>query len=362
MAEIISQGYDNPISLRKEDHLNRWSFAREIFTIADTAPSSWSVRIGVYGGWGTGKTSVLKFIESMAIEKNHIVVKFNTWSYRTTDEIWSKLTKEVYQALKIAGLEMEDHKNVLFRIGARKAASAASANAEVIDEVVSHIPASIGWKGLTKTTKVGLSVVNELLKANSQQLQKVHEVLGERRIIVLIDDLDRTNLHLLPEVFYALREVLDLPGFVFIMGFDPAIVDQALKVHHPGWGDGKRFLEKIIDFPRPLPSPTGKQLLKLAKSDINLHEAFIDIDALENIFDFFPKNPRQLRSFLRSLWGIKPQITRHNFKEISWETLLLVNLLKFEHPELTYYLFEQDEKFFVDWGVSKLSSSNRVRP
>ena len=34
MAEIDSQGYDNPISLRKDNNLNRWSFAREVLALA----------------------------------------------------------------------------------------------------------------------------------------------------------------------------------------------------------------------------------------------------------------------------------------------------------------------------------------
>ena len=351
MAKKLSQGYDDPVSLRKDDHLNRWSFAREIFSIAETAPSDWSVRIGIYGAWGTGKTSVLKFIEYMAQEKNHVVVNFNPWSYQSTDEMWEAFIEEVYKSLKDAALEMKDHKVTKIKSFIRKTSKTIE-NTKGLEEVAEiFLP-----KAYTKIAKVGLSKLTGFLKANAQQLQKVKDLLGNRRIIVLIDDLDRTDLNLLPEVLYALREVLDLPGFVFIMAFDPIVVGEAFKKHHPGWGDGKRFLEKIIDFPRPLPLPTKKQLLNLAKSDINLHGNFIDLDALENVFEFLPENPRKLRSFLRSLWGLKLQVERHDPTELNWSVLLLVRLLKFKYPDLTYSFF-QNKQLLEDLVVSKFVSN-----
>ena len=353
MAKKLSQGYDDPVSLRKYDHLNRWSFAREIFSIAETAPSDWSVRLGIYGAWGTGKTSVLKFIEDMAQENNHVVVNLNPWSYQSTDEMWEAFIKEVYKSLKGAALEMKDLRGAKIKSWFRKILKTIN-NTKGLEEVAEiFLP-----KAYTKIAKVGLSKLTGFLKANAQQLQKVPDLLENRRIIVLIDDLDRTDLNLLPEVLYALREVLDLPGFVFIMAFDPIVVGEALKKHHPGWGDGKRFLEKIIDFPRPLPLPTKKQLLNLAKSDINLHGNFIDLYALKNVFEFLPENPRKLRSFLRSLWGLKLQVERHDPTELNWSVLLLVQLLKFKYPDLTYSFF-QNEQLVEDLVVSKLGASKQ---
>ena len=51
-------GYDAARSARNEDQLNRWPIAQEIYRIASSGPRDWSVRIGVYGEWGSGKTEV----------------------------------------------------------------------------------------------------------------------------------------------------------------------------------------------------------------------------------------------------------------------------------------------------------------
>jgi hypothetical protein len=48
-------------------------------------------------------------------------------------------------------------------------------------------------------------------------------------VIVFIDDLDRATPELLPKLLLSLREILDLPGFTFVLAFDNEIVADGLK-------------------------------------------------------------------------------------------------------------------------------------
>ncbi len=48
-------GFDASVFDPKDDHLNRWPLARQIYNVAVNGPAEWSARIGVYGEWGTGK-------------------------------------------------------------------------------------------------------------------------------------------------------------------------------------------------------------------------------------------------------------------------------------------------------------------
>ena len=70
--ETRGSRYDAARSARDDVHLNRWPFAQEIYRIASSGPRDWSVRIGVYGEWKSGKTSVINFVNSMAREDGHI--------------------------------------------------------------------------------------------------------------------------------------------------------------------------------------------------------------------------------------------------------------------------------------------------
>jgi predicted KAP-like P-loop ATPase len=83
------------------------------------------------------------------------------------------------------------------------------------------------------------------------------------RLVVLVDDLDRCDPKLLPQLLLSLRELLDLPGFTFLLAFDDEIVGKALIDNNPAWLDGSDFLEKILDFRFHLPPVTEKQKERL---------------------------------------------------------------------------------------------------
>lgn len=75
MVEHVGQrGYDAPPSGREQDHLDRWRLAMQIREIIDRTPSAWSVRIGVFGRYGAGKTTVLEFLERQLSQDRHVLM------------------------------------------------------------------------------------------------------------------------------------------------------------------------------------------------------------------------------------------------------------------------------------------------
>lgn len=65
---------DRPITDPTEDFLERDSFAENIAKLILHAPPQSSLRIGVYGGWGEGKTSVLKLIQYYLQKEGQVCV------------------------------------------------------------------------------------------------------------------------------------------------------------------------------------------------------------------------------------------------------------------------------------------------
>ena len=72
---------DLPITKSEEDALNRSNFAKNLAqaVIQCTFPTSFS--IGLYGKWGSGKTSLLNMVieEIENIEESTIILRFNPW-------------------------------------------------------------------------------------------------------------------------------------------------------------------------------------------------------------------------------------------------------------------------------------------
>jgi hypothetical protein len=57
--------YDAAQKDRKNDDLGRWRFAAEIAEVIRSTPPEGSARIGIFGKWGEGKSTILYFLEEM---------------------------------------------------------------------------------------------------------------------------------------------------------------------------------------------------------------------------------------------------------------------------------------------------------
>jgi hypothetical protein len=309
-------GFDEPAGCEDEDHLGRWAFAREVATVATTAPPEWSVRIGVYGRWGYGKTSVLNFVRRIAEADGHVVAGFNPWGCTSEENMWDEFADAVLRRARELKIPVEAAKKTRWRLWARNATRGAEVLATFRPESRA-IAAAIGPS------------LRKWLKLKGKELAAIPQALGEgKRVIVLIDDLDRTDPRLLPQMLFALREVLDTPGYSYVLALDPTVVGAALGTYHPGFGSGREFLEKIVEFPRWLPEPTDEDLWHLVLADTRRHCHFVDLEALRQEFDLFPRVPRQLKTFVRSFWLLRAEVERHDPGEISWSLLVLTQLLK----------------------------------
>jgi predicted KAP-like P-loop ATPase len=235
---IASGGCDNPVVSRSGDHLNRWPLAREIYGIAITGSKDWSVRVGIYGEWGTGKTSLLKLIASMAEPTGHIVIWFDPWEYSNKPELWRSFVLTVFKELESKLGQVPGADEARRKVWMDKAKG-------IVGTVTGVLNESAG-----KAVDAGLELVRKHFNFSQDDLKSLQSILGEKRVIVLIDDLDRTAPELVPEILFALKELINIPGFSFVCAFDPVVVGEVLGKYHPGFRDGHKFLDKIIDYPR----------------------------------------------------------------------------------------------------------------
>lgn len=331
-------GHDAAISSREQDHLDRWPFAREIYGVATTGPKDWSVRIGVYGEWGSGKTSVLNIASRMAKDDGHVVIWFNPWEFGSRETLWREFVLEVYRGLrKTLGTVRGENR--------ARAKALASRGKKIITSIAKCANEHAGT-----ATEEGLNLVKQFVSLGSADLKEVPAILGEKRVIVCIDDLDRTAPELVPEILFAIKELMDAPGFSFICAFDPEVVGKVLRRYHPGFGDGLRFLEKIIDYPRWLPIPTMGGLIRLAVAAAKSNCPFVPVESLPKAVGLLPQNPRSVRQFIRLISLMRPQIDRHNEDELIWPIILAAAVVKVRFPRLALGLL-RGGRFWAQIGA-----------
>jgi predicted KAP-like P-loop ATPase len=105
---MSAPGFDAAQDKQEEDDLDRWRFAAEIVEVILAAPSDWSARIGVFGKWGEGKSTALRFAERMLRDNGNIVFWFSPWSVENWQDLWDDFGTALLDALSAADIKVDD--------------------------------------------------------------------------------------------------------------------------------------------------------------------------------------------------------------------------------------------------------------
>lgn len=234
---------DSPIYEQGQDRFSRWSFSQRVAQVISKRSDPSSIVIGLYGMWGDGKTSVLNFIEkSLESEDSVICIKFNPWRFGTEDQLLIGFFFDVAEALDAKLIKKSDKlKDIV-----KKAAPGAAA--------------LMGAKGVGDAVGSFISGpdINEFKQRIETELES-----AKKRILILIDDVDRLEKTEIHTLFKLVRLIADFRYTVYILAFDKDVVATSLQDRYSSADEnsGEAFLEKIIQIPLHLPA-VEKEVLR----------------------------------------------------------------------------------------------------
>ena len=320
-------GHDAPVTDRSDDFYDRWPIAKSISRIIETAPPQWSTRIGLFGPWGDGKTSVLNFLEQQQRTAANIVIRYAPWGATTPDEVWRDFGKVL-----IAGLARHNVKLTMWSQIVNRTKSVDPKTIKTgVNAVGKLVEASGHAPGAAMGANFASTLIGDKLTFTSEDIQRLTKQLGNRRVVVFIDDLDRTEAAVIPKLLLVLRELLDFAQFAFVLAFDRDIVAAALEAGNQSWGkSGQSFLDKVIDFRVELPSPTADQVRRLGLDQFGRLCPFVPKESVEAIAKLLPTNPRKLKLLARMIASTKEEVGRHEADELEWGVILLLALIRTE--------------------------------
>jgi len=243
---------DTAISNSSQDRLDRSAFAKSLARSVLGLEGDDSFVIGLCGPWGSGKTSVLNLLlaelDNTDDAKRPIVIRFNPWWFSGRSQLLESFLSQFSAALDLPERGKSAAKaSVLFQrlsIGLRPLSflpfvgEAAKAGSEISNSV------SEAAKTYADTMRTDVFQVRK----------QIDDALGEldRRIVVVMDDIDRLSADEIAELFLILKAVADFPKTVYLLAFDHQVVRRAIRKKLGV--SGKVYLEKIVQLQVALPS------------------------------------------------------------------------------------------------------------
>ncbi|CAN96259.1 Predicted P-loop ATPase [Sorangium cellulosum So ce56] len=248
-------------------------------------PEMLPVTIGVFGDWGSGKSSLIKMIQKqLEQDSRSLCVSFSPWQYESYDDVKTALMFSVISSLKSRHLESQSATD--------KAASAAK---DLLDKLLERIDwfrlAGLATKGVAgwwlawhghpfvgaemlkgviaeskdavlPPTKQPTEPIEQSIGQFREDFKKLLECVDIDRVVVFVDDLDRCLPPAIIDTFEAIRLFLSVPKTAFVLGADELIVRHAIGTRYPEMGGqaldvGRNYLEKIVQLPIRIPPMTA---------------------------------------------------------------------------------------------------------
>lgn len=267
------------------------------------------VTIGVFGDWGSGKSSILKIVYDELKGQNEddlkddtLVLYFNGWLFEGYDDAKAALLESIVEKFKEHKLLKEKIKEIpakllksvrwmrVLGLGFKKVVLPTAAayltggislipfllqefsqfNAKDLAEKLSGDKAEDFLKDIIKKNDIEETTLIREFRDDFKSMIDKSEI---KKLVVIIDDLDRCTHDRIIENLEAIKLFLNVEKTAFIIGADPRIVRHAIEYRYKTDGienandpdsRNKRivsdYLEKLIQIPYNLPKLSDREV------------------------------------------------------------------------------------------------------
>ena len=320
---------DRPLGASGKDRLGFDALAQRIATSLMDRASAGGLVVGIEGAWGSGKTSLIDLtirqLDNLGGAEKPAVVNFRPWLIGDRNSLLNGLFNELASAVDVIALDAGD------------AGPSAKTKTKEVAEKIRNFGSKLGGFGrvialagngvpMLRIAGDAISALADAAKDTKSEkpLAEIKDDLIDslaelnRRIVVIIDDVDRLDPTEALEILRLVRSVGDFPNVIYLLCFDQDVlalgVEKAAKVKN-----GRAFLEKIIQASVRVPVPEEFRLRNWLDEELgafanpkNEEEAGRLADTIMSDGDLWLKTPRAVVKLLDELRFYWPAISRED--------------------------------------------------
>jgi hypothetical protein len=258
---------DSPINKKEDDLLERYNFAIDIVKgLLNTFENGQnSITIGINGEWGSGKSSILEFIDTEINNQTkdettlNVLFRFNPWLFTGQADLQKSFLTQLGIHLRTINPELTKLSEDIILISS------------LIEIANVFNPEIISKKFIGGGSKIVQKIAKRIGKEPSlQSLKKRIDELLENssiKVFVIIDDIDRLIPNEIANIFRLVNLNANFKNTFFFLSYDKLVVTKALEAEYKI--NGEQYIEKIIQLDYSIPKLSPEILEKLFLDNFN---------------------------------------------------------------------------------------------
>ncbi len=227
-----------------------------------------STVFGLVGAWGTGKSTLLSEIRTHLTGNDWTAVDFSPWSAGDVSSITAEFIATLAGAFPGANgkaLRKSLLKYARFGVPALSAIPiAGNAAAKVAEKVLTEFTTQPAW--------------HDTFQLLSEQIAQ-----EEKRVLVVVDDVDRLDYDELRAVLRVVRLLGRFHNVHYLLAYDQVTIDQNLRAG-TAEGSSSEFMEKIVQHPFEVPPAPLVTRRSWCRRIVDAHSGAVQDDGLGNSY------------------------------------------------------------------------------
>ncbi|MBN7744715.1 hypothetical protein JYA35_19230 [Bacillus velezensis] len=235
-----------PLTDIDQDKLNFSELSKEIADFINVFPSDIPFSLSINGTWGSGKSTMLNFIERNLNQEKCNIIRFNPWLITNREDlilaVFEEINNQIENTYAKAKEKLKSY-SLKFIPTFLKGITYYESMKHGLEASTSEFIAN----GVSEVSSGLIGGFDKPLSVQKKELEtELKKVLSEqnKKIVVFIDELDRLFPDEIITVFQMIKAILDLPGILFVVAMDGEVVKNALI--DKGIQNPVNYLEKIF--------------------------------------------------------------------------------------------------------------------